>query len=152
VVGEATLPPDTTGDTGSIYRSGLVTVSGAAAGTCQRGGLASASLTRLWCIHAETSMEPFSNSWGLKEVSHDESCGRGTGRLAVQPSLAQHGHVMLILEGGDAVVTFLLARVGEIGGTGADSVQKQFLSGHLLSSLVKIRQQPPLAVTPRVTG
>lgn len=41
---------------------------------------------------------------------------------------------------GGAVATFVLARVGEIGGNGADSVQKQFLSGHLLSSLIKIRQ------------
>lgn len=59
--------------------------------------------------------------------------------MTFQLSLAQYGHVLLIWEGGNAVAAFFLARVGEIGGTDADSTQKQLLSGHLLSSLIKIR-------------
>lgn len=69
-------------------------ISRAGVGMCPCRGLASASLTRVWSIQAQTSMEPFPNSGGLKEVSHNESHDRGTGRVTFQPSLAQHGHVM----------------------------------------------------------
>lgn len=121
-MGEKTHSSETRENTGLIYQSGPMAISGAGVGTCLHRGLANASLTKVWCIQAQTSMEPFPNSRGLEEIFHNKNHGRVFNLGISAPPCS-------------AWSAFLLARVGGIDGTDADAVQKQLLSGHLLLSL-----------------